>query len=193
MESAFGVWIVFLGLIGLVWFSRHLAVNRAHREQIPLRPDSYDGPPADAPMVSMLVAFKDEEANIDLCVRTLLEQDYPKFELLLIDDRSTDRTPAMLDAFARQSNKVTVVHVTHLRDGWFGKNNAMREGVERARGRWLAFSDADCFQTSRRTLSMAVRKAVEERVDFLSVLPTLETPTIWERIIQPVCGAIMVI
>jgi chlorobactene glucosyltransferase len=188
------IWIVLLGLIGLIWLTRHLEVSRAYREQIPLRRDSFDGPPSDPPPVSVLVAFKDEEDNVELCVRTLLEQDYPNFELILINDRSKDRTPEILESFARNSNgrDVSVVHVSDLREGWFGKNNAMREGLERAKGEWLVFSDADCCQTSRRTLSMAVRQASEHKIDFLSVLPVLETPSIWERIIQPVCGAIMV-
>ena len=69
----------------------------------------------------------------------------------------------------------------------------MREGVERARGRWLCFSDADCRQTSRRTLSMAMRQALDHNIDFLSVLPVLETQGFWERVIQPVCGAIMIL
>jgi len=192
MGTGFSVWIVLLVLVGLIWLSRHLEVNRAYREQIPLSAASFDGPPTDPPKVSVLVAFKDEQENAELCVRTLLEQDYPNFELILIDDRSTDRTPEILDAMAGDSEKTTVIHVGRLREGWFGKNNAMREGVERVTGQWLAFSDADCFQTSPRTLSMAVRYAVENKIDMFSVLPVLETPSIWERIVQPVCGAIMV-
>jgi chlorobactene glucosyltransferase len=185
-------WTGLLALIALIWISRHSEINRAYREQIPLTPDSFDGPPSNPPLVTFLVAAKDEEKNIEQCVRTLLDQDYPHFEVIAVNDRSDDRTGAILDGLDKESDRLTVVHVSELREGWFGKNNAMREGVSRAKGDWLAFTDADCVQTSPKTLSMAMRQAVDNGIEFLSVLPVLDTPTIWERIIQPVCGAVLV-
>jgi len=187
-------WSVCLGLIALVWASRHLEINLAKREQIPLSSTSYPGPPDDPPFVSVLIAAKDEEANIDKAVRSMLRQDYPNFELIVMNDRSTDRTAEILESIkaSDSTGRLKVIHVQQLREGWFGKNNAMREGIEQSRGDWLCFGDADCEQTSERTLSMAVRHAIEKKVDFLSVLPRLETQSLWERIIQPACGAVMV-
>lgn len=188
-------WMLCMGLMAavcLVWLSRHIELNVAQRDQIPLASDSFDGPPANAPRLSVIVAAKDEEANIESCVRSMLSQSYPNFELIVVNDRSADRTPAILDGIAAEDDRLRVIHVTRLRDGWFGKNNAMREGVALAGGEWLCFADADCTQTSDRTLSMAMRLVAEQRIDFLSVLPVLETRSLWERIIQPVCGAIMV-
>jgi chlorobactene glucosyltransferase len=142
----------------------------------------------------VLVAAKDEEANIGTCVRTLVDQDYPNYEIIVIDDRSTDRTPELVDELQRaHPQRVRGLHVTHLPDGWFGKNNAMRLGVRAADGEWYCFVDADCRQTSRRTLSVAMREALNTGADLLSVLPVLETRSFWERVIQPVCSAIMVI
>ena len=192
------IWLVGLGGVALIWVGRHRAIARARREQSPLHSGSFDGPPPRAPKLSVLVAAKDEEENIETCVRTLMDQDYPDFELIVINDRSSDRTGQILDRLAaeytaRGDERLRPVHVTELRQGWFGKNNAMREGVARASGEWLCFSDADCRQTSRRTLSMAMRQALENDIDFLSVLPVLETHGFWERVIQPVCGAIMVL
>ncbi len=188
------VWCAILALVALIWASRHFEISRARREHIPLSATAYPGPPRQPPLVSVLIAAKDEEANIEPAVRTMLEQDYPNFEMIVINDRSTDRTPQILEQIkAEQPNgRLQVIHIRELRDGWFGKNNAMREGIEQARGEWLCFGDADCRQVSTRTLSMAVRHAIEWNIDFLSVLPRLETQSIWERIIQPVCGAVMV-
>jgi glycosyltransferase involved in cell wall biosynthesis len=152
----------------------------------------YDGPPADPPRLSVLVAAKDEEENIESCVRSMLSQDYPNFQLIAINDRSTDRTGQILDRVAAEDKRLIPVHVKELREGWFGKNNAMREGYARADGEWLCFIDADCRQTSTRTLTVAVRYAMENDVDFLSVLPRLETQSVWEQIIQPACGGLMV-
>ncbi len=188
------VWAVLLCGVACIWASRHSAISRARRELIPLRASSFDGPPSDPPLVSVVIAAKDEESNIEPAVRTFLSQDYPSYEVIVVNDRSTDRTGSILESIRAEQpdGRLKVVHVKQLREGWFGKNNAMREGVEQARGQWLCFGDADCRQTSCRTLSVAVRHAIENKVDFLSVLPRLETQSLWERIIQPVCGAVMV-
>ena len=191
------LWSLLLLAVAIIWASRHLEISRAKREHIPLGSHSYPGPPAHAPFVSVLIAAKDEEANIGRAVRTMLDQDYPSFELIVIDDRSTDRTAEILDTMqaecqARGDQRLKVIHVKELQPGWFGKNNAMREGVAAARGEWLCFGDADCKQTSTRSLSMAVHHALDWNIDFLSLLPGLETQSLWERIIQPVCGAVMV-
>jgi len=188
------VWAALLFGVACIWASRHLAISRARREQPPLTPASHAGPPAQPPFVSVLIAAKDEETNIEPAVRSMLEQDYPAFETIVINDRSADRTGEILESLKAEcpNGRLKVIHIQQLQDGWFGKNNAMREGVNQAKGEWFCFGDADCRQTSRRTLSMAVRHAVENGIDFLSVLPRLETQSVWEKIIQPVCGAVMV-
>ena len=185
------IWFWLTGLIGLVWLRRHFELNRGKREPI-LREDEPPASQESLPQLSMLVAAKDEQDNIEACVRGLLAQDYPDFELIVIDDRSDDRTAAIIDELAKQDERVIALHVRTLEPGWFGKNNAMRVGVERARGRWLCFSDADCKYDSPRLLSSAMRFALREHVSFLSVLPKLEAGTFWERVVQPVAGAIMV-
>jgi len=192
MTIVWGIWLASLGLVCLVWLLRHRHLNRYQREEVPLESGMYPGPPVDAARLSVLVAAKDEQDNIEACLRSMLDQDYPDYQLIAINDRSEDRTGRIMDAIAAENHRLTAVHVRELRDGWFGKNNAMREGYERADGEWLCFIDADCRQTSRRTLSVAMRCATEHGIDFLSVLPRLETQSLWERIIQPACGAVMV-
>jgi len=188
------IWSVLLALVAGVWASRHLAINRARRKFPPLTEKTFPGSVSEPPPVSVLIAAKDEEANIEAAVRTLLDQDYPNFELIVVNDRSSDRTGEILESIRAEQmdGKLQVVHIERLHDGWFGKNNAMREGVARARGEWLCFGDADCWQTSNHTLSTAVHYARSNKIDYLSLLPQLETHSMWERIIQPVCGAVMV-
>lgn len=188
------IWAALLFGVAAIWASRHVEISRAGRMQLSISSRTYDGPPSDAPFVSVLIAGKDEEANIERAVRSMLKQDYPNFELIVINDRSTDRTSEILDRLKAEdaTGQLKVIHIKELREGWFGKNNAMREGVEQTRAEWLCFGDADCEQTSTRSLSMAVRHAMEKKADFLSVLPRLETESLWERIVQPVAGAVMV-
>ena len=185
-------WTVLLALVSCVWALRHREVSRFQTQEQPLSPTSFDKPPADAPRISVVIAAKDEEANIDVCVRTLLDQDYPDFELIIVNDRSEDRTAEILAAIEDPTGRLKVLHVTELRDGWYGKTNAMRVGVEAATGEWLCFSDADCRQVSNRTLSVSMCLALEKSIDFLSVLPVLETGTFAERVIQPAASGLMV-
>lgn len=184
---------VLIFAVALVWASRHLDIARAGRSLPPL--SSRDAPPSssDRPRVSVLVAAKDEEANIERCIRSWLRQDYPDFELIVINDRSTDRTGPIIDRLAATDRRLRPVHVTALRPGWFGKNNAMHEGVSRASGAWLCFSDADCEMTAPQALSVAMHDAAVRRVDFLSILPRLDVQSLWEQIIQPACGGIMML
>ncbi len=193
MNVFFLIWSGVLVLVALVWASRHLALNRNRRGEKPLSSRTQFGLPNPPPKVSLLVAAKDEEDNIEACVSSLLSQDYPDLEVIAINDRSRDRTPEILDRIiSHNSISYTSLHVSELREGWFGKNNAMREGVERAKGEWLCFTDADCRQISNKTISVAVGYAVENNIDLLSVLPVLETESFWERVLQPVCAAIMI-
>lgn len=193
MNIVFMIWSGLLVLVALVWASRHLALSRNQRSEKPLSSRSSIRLPSPAPKVSMLVAAKDEEANIESCVASMLAQDYPALEVFAVNDRSTDRTPEIIERIASQNGvPYTVLHIAELREGWFGKNNAMHEGVLHAAGEWLCFTDADCRQISDKTISVAVSYAVENNVDLLSVLPVLETKSFWERVLQPVCAAILV-
>jgi len=193
MSLPFLIWLILAGLVGSVWLARTVGVRVVLNRRQVLSSRTYDGPPVPAPRISVLVAARDEEDNIEACAASLLCQDYPDFEVIVIDDRSTDRTPEILRRLREtHAEKLSVVTVTSVRDGWFGKTNAMREGVAVSTGQWLCLTDADCTQTSANTLSTAMRDALAHDSDFLSITPVLEMRTAWERIIQPVCALIMV-
>lgn len=202
MSVWFIVWFTLAGGVGLVWIFHYSATIRVLYKRRILSSRTYNGPPMEAPKVSIVVAAKDEEKNIETCVTGLLEQDYPNYELIVVDDRSRDRTPDILQRLLEQaaprlqegkdaSSRLRVVTVKTLRDGWFGKHNAMCKGVALSTGEWFLFTDADCRYTSRNTLSMAMREALAEEVDFLCITPVLDTFTAWERIVQPVCSIVL--
>lgn len=185
------VWFWLLALIGLVWLRRHLHLNRADGDPVLSSADEGRGS-GSWPRLSVLVAAKDEEGNIEHCLKGLLAQNYPNFEVIVVNDRSTDGTSAIIDRIAATDARVKAVHVRELAAGWGGKNHAMHLGVQNATGEYLCFTDADCRYHSPQLLGAAVRYAQAERLDFFSVLPQLEARTFWERVIQPAAGAIMV-
>ena len=176
----------------LVWMSRHLRIWREQRDGF-LLTGEYGGPPSGAPSLSVVIAAKDEAECIESCVRTMLQQDYPDFEVLVCNDRSQDQTPAILERLAGQDGRLRVFHIDHLPDGWKGKNNAMQIGIAAARGEWICMVDADCRQLSHRTLSAAMQYAFDTRSDFLSVLPQHEMVGFWENVAQPVGTGVMMI
>ena len=163
---------VLASLAALVWFSRHLMIRREHRRGL-LLTDHSAGPPEAAPKISVLVAAKDEAGCIETCVRTMLDQDYPNFEMVVCNDRSTDATAAIVQRIADEEPRLSLVNITDLPAGWCGKNNAMQTGIATTCGEWICMIDADCRQVSRRTLSVAMQYALDSSADLLSVLPRL--------------------
>lgn len=187
------VWCVFTTLTALIWAGRLRMLLTANRRMPPLHSGMYPGPLPDLPSVSMLLAGKDEERNIQACLESLLQQQYPNLEIIAVNDRSTDATGRMMDAIAAAHPNLHVLHVTKLREGWFGKCNAIREAGERATGEWLCFTDADCVQISPRSIAIAMRYALETGTDFLSVLPMHIARGFWERLLQPACSGLMIL
>lgn len=190
--SWMSAWFWVLLLIGLVWLRRHLALNRAHEHPELSTADARRDPDVAWPTLTVLVAGKEEEANIERCLRGLLAQDYPNLRVVAINDRSDDRTGQIMDAVAAEDERLTVVHVQELPAGWAGKNHAMHLGVQEATGEYLLFTDADCRFPEPLLLKAAMGVGQKEQADLLSVLPELEAHTFWERVVQPPAGAIMV-
>src|SRR5215468_3041000 len=91
------------------------------------------------PAISVIVPARNEEASLGACLASLVAQNGVDFELIVVDDGSTDRTRAIAMSFPL----VQVVEPGPLSLGWTGKNNAVTAGAQRARGDWLLFTDAD--------------------------------------------------
>ena len=142
-------------------------------------PSLQDAPPLRgerAPSVSIVVAARNEERHIDAAVRSLLAQSYARLELIVVDDRSDDRTPAVLRDLATVHPHLRVVRVDDLPDGWLGKNNALQVGAAAASGEILLFADADVVMHAD-AVARAVRLMIVEQADHLAVAPTLVLPT----------------
>lgn len=132
------------------------------------------------PLVSVIVACRNEALHVAAALQSLLRQDYPAFELIVVDDRSTDGSGAILDGLARADPRVRVEHVTQLPAGWLGKNHALHIGAARARGAWLLFTDADVHFAPgalRRSLAWATARDLGHGV----ALPRFDAPGFCER------------
>lgn len=121
------------------------------------------------PLVSIVVPACNEEATLEPALRSLLQQDYSNLEIIVIDDRSTDGTYALLKTLAQESPAIRVEQITELPPGWLGKNHALYWGARQARGEILLFTDADIVMEST-TLSRAVAYFADEGLDHLSLI-----------------------
>ncbi len=146
--------------------------------------------PNPPPLCSILIPAKDEEVRIRACLQSALDQDYPNFELIAINDRSTDRTGAIMDEMAAADPRLKVLHIQpgSLEPGWTGKNNALFQGTKLAAGKWLLFVDSDVL-LEKTALTRTLTVSAYKKYDLFSVLPRLETHTAWESMVIPLCSA----
>lgn len=128
--------------------------------------------PAAWPRLSLIIPACNEADTLETAVQSRLRDDYPNLEVLLIDDRSTDDTGAIVDRLAAADPRVRVLHVRELPAGWLGKVHALQRGTEMATGDWLLYSDAD-LSVKPGTLRRAVAYALERNLDHLAVFPEL--------------------
>ena len=141
-------------------------------------------PPATLPSLSIVVPARNEERQIEDCVRSLLAQDYPDFEVIVVDDRSDDATPEILERVAASDRRLRVVPGKQLPAGWIGKPWAIEQGVAVSRGAWLLFTDADTIHEPA-AAAAAVSYALRERLAALSLLTDQIVVTLAERAILP--------
>ena len=139
-------------------------------------------PPANAPLISVCIPARDEERNIRACVEAVLNQTYPNFEIIVVDDRSVDATSGILHSI--QNDKLRIVGGSDLPSGWAGKPHALYQAANLARGDWLCFIDADTFLAPE-GLSSCYAKAIETNADLFTILTFQVTVTFWERVVLP--------
>jgi glycosyltransferase involved in cell wall biosynthesis len=139
--------------------------------------------------VSVIVPARNEEASLGACLESLVGQTGVTFEILVVDDHSTDRTREIAESFAaKEPGKVRVIEAGPLPQGWTGKNNAVATGVREARGEWLLFTDADTVHLLG-SLARAVKEAEENQAEMLSYSPEQIAVSFWEVATLPVVFA----
>ena len=129
----------------------------------------------DLPRVSIIFGARDEPEAIAAAVRSHVAQDYPDFEVIAADDRSSDRTPQLLAQLARETAHLHVLRVEALPPGWLGKCHALQQGAEAASGDWLLFTDADVVLEPS-VLRWAMGLALHAGLDHLTIAPYARMP-----------------
>ena len=136
-----------------------------------------------SPEVSVIVPARNEEACLGECLRSLAGQEGISYEVIVVDDHSTDRTREIASEFA-----VRVIAADPLSEGWSGKCNAVWTGAKAAKGKWLLFTDADTKHASGSVVG-GVQEATECDAGLLSYSPKQEVRSLAERALMPVVFA----
>ena len=172
MAGIFGVWAYFLAYM-----------SKSFRQAPKL--ESFDRSKAGRrPKVSVILPARNEEKYIARCLDTLLAQQYPDFEVIAINDCSTDRTGEIMMEYAAKDSRVVYVDNLPKPEGWAGKNWACHQAYQRAAGEYLFFTDADTAHASD-ALPLAVGHMVAEGLDALTAVPKLICNDFWTRITLP--------
>jgi cellulose synthase/poly-beta-1,6-N-acetylglucosamine synthase-like glycosyltransferase len=162
--------------------------------------------PPDLPHVTILIPAKDEGAGIQRCLDSVFAQDYRSFDVIAIDDRSTDDTGKILDDYAAREPRLSILHIPHgtLPEGWLGKCHALSAGhtyvLDRIKSQkpelkdptWLFFVDSD-VTLEPPALSTALSMAIQRGYDALTIFTRLETHSFLERLMLPPLAASWVI
>jgi hypothetical protein len=158
---------VFAGCVYWLWMAVGAWRVRRH---VPVLADLPISPPTVWPRLSIVIPACNEAPAIRGAVESILAQDYPNLEIVLIDDRSTDETGVIIDRLAGGDFRILPIHVTSLPDGWLGKVHALCRGAKAATGEWMLLIDAD-VHLAPGTLRRAVAMAETRGLDHLAVTP----------------------
>ena len=138
-------------------------------------------PPDSLPSVSIIFSALNEEQTLANSINEMLKLDYPNLEIIAVNDRSTDNTPAILEKFQHEKC-LTVKHITQLSKGWLGKNHALHVAAQSAAGEWLLFTDADVMM-KHASLSKALSYVLENQLDHLTIYEYHIKKNFWLKIL----------
>ena len=178
MAGIFGVWIYFLAYMTKS-FRQSPMLESLDRTSI-----------RRFPQVSVILPARNEDQYIARCLDSLLGQDYPNFEIIAINDSSTDRTGEIIKAYAAKDSHIIYIDATPKPEGWTGKNWACYQGYLHAQGELLMFTDADSKHLPS-AMSLAVGHLVSQNLDALTAVPRLICNDFWTKMTLPVLATFL--
>ena len=182
-------WIILFALIASFWIFYGLrgVIGLLH---LPSLKDFSPAAGENLPRISMVFAARDEQEKLPFAVQTLSTLSYRNLEIIAVDDRSQDKTPAILDDAARSDRRLRVIHVKELPEGWLGKPHALQKAYEASTGEWLLFTDAD-VRFAPDALARAMTLVQTRRLDHLTLLFDVDRDGFWETVLLAFFGLAM--
>ena len=139
------------------------------------------------PSVAVIVAARNEERHIEEALQSIFLLDYPKLEIVAVNDRSEDGTGEILAVLAKRHPRLRVLTSRDLPPGWLGKNYALYFGAKATESDWILFTDADIlFHPS--VVRRAMHYVQSNERDHIAMMPELHLPGFWLRVCTGVFG-----
>ena len=142
------------------------------------------------PRVSIILPARNEERYIRRCIDSLLKQDYPDFEIVLVNDESSDKTLEIMNEYQNSYPDIKVLSVNRPDDDWIGKNWACYQGYLKSNGNLLLFTDADSYH-SENTMSLAVQNINHYGLDAITIMPRLLSYDFFTKVTLPLLTTFM--
>jgi chlorobactene glucosyltransferase len=176
MLGSFGIWIYLFSVL---------------RRSFNLSPKIYSDDSLDlaGELISIIIPARNEEKYIQECIQSLLSQNMENYELLLIDDNSTDSTLALMKSF-RQDPRVRIFEAGKKPTGWVGKNWPCYIGYQNSKGKYLMFTDADTIH-SKRSVRDSLGTLIKQKLDVITAVPNLKYPNLIVKMVLPVLSVFM--
>ena len=137
------------------------------------------------PKVSVILPARNEEKYIEKCLDSLLKQDYSNYEIVAINDSSSDRTGEIIQKYSTKNSKIIFINAEAKPEGWTGKNWACYQGYIKSTGQLFLFTDADTTHSSS-TISLAVDNLLAKELDALTAIPKILANDFWTKITLPI-------
>ncbi len=171
---------VVLVFAGWLWLIREAALaNRRRRFLEDLPPSPWSTEP---PLVTVIIAARNEAREVERCLSSLFCQDYPHLEIIAVNDGSDDETGEIMERLAAVSKgRLRVLHLSNRPEGWLGKCYALSCAAQEAAGEYLLFTDADVVFAPP-AISRAMAGVLQEKADMLCVFPCLELKSVGEKL-----------
>ena len=164
--------LIGVGLFCSVWIFIYISLMYTG-SNLPLFDKFIFVQPESWPKLSIIIPACNEEQHIEQAAKTILSQDYPNLEIVLVNDRSTDNTGDIINQLALNDDRITAVHIKTLPKNWLGKVNALSEGKKHVTGDWMLITDADIHYKPG-VLRKAVSYVLDKKIDHLALMPNVE-------------------
>ncbi|ULO08001.1 glycosyltransferase family 2 protein [Paenibacillus sp. 19GGS1-52] len=167
-----GLNVVMWGTIAIIFTGKAAQIGKLYQTEDKLK----DEPP----LISVVIAAKNEQKALERCVESLIKQTYTRLEIILVNDRSEDETANIMQRLSDMYPNVNGLDITELPDNWMGKSHALFQGSKRANGEWLLFTDADILFHPE-CLSKAVVYSQTHQLDHLTLIPEFQGPEVFSK------------
>lgn len=177
--ALFTAWLI-IGIRSLPGLVRAVSLSSHSSQNANERPSHETDNADESARVSILFAARNEAMNVGNTLNSLRRQTWSNFEVIAVNDRSTDNTGAILDAAAATWPKLKTLQITSIPDDWLGKNYALHNAAQEATGEWLLFTDAD-VEFAPTAVATALEYAVATNTEHLALSPALMERGFWLR------------